>query len=93
LVDADGLAGVEALARRFPDKALKARRLFWHSAHFREICQDYSTVEAWLARCLSTHHGVDPRTRDYVEMRSELEVELLMLLADAAPECDDQRRP
>jgi hypothetical protein len=67
-------------------------RLLRESESFREICADYEECCARLQSLEQKHQVAGAQMRDYIEMRQELERDLLQCLESAGPrpERDEQ---
>jgi hypothetical protein len=77
----------DALARRFPERALKIGRLQAEDASFRAICEDYDEARRALAYWLSAGQAGDTRAEEYRRIVAELEAE-----ASAALSAYERRR-
>jgi hypothetical protein len=71
---------IEALARRFPQHASKARRLQARDPDFRSICDDYDAAQRALRRWEAAGQDAPERVAEYREILEELEAEALAIL-------------
>jgi hypothetical protein len=70
------VAAIEALVRRFPDRARKVRRLHTEDATFRAICEDHAEA----LRALAYWEAADQSSKRKAEEFKELEDEALAVL-------------
>ena len=74
------VAAIEALIRRFPDRARSIRRLQAADVTFGAICEDYAdalrALEYWQAADQSSHK----KAEEYRRLIAELEDEALAVL-------------
>jgi hypothetical protein len=66
---------VEALVRRFPDRARSIRRLQAEDATFRAICEDYAEARRALAYWQRADQASHRKAEEYRRLVQELEDE------------------
>jgi hypothetical protein len=71
---------IEALIRRFPDRARSIRRLQAKDASFRAICEDYAEGLRALAYWQAADHSSQQKAHEYRRLVEELEDEALAVL-------------
>jgi hypothetical protein len=71
---------IEALVRRFPDRARSIRRLQAEDATFRAICEEYSEALRALAYWQAADRSYQRKPEEYRRLVEELEEEALAAL-------------
>ena len=71
---------IEALARRFPDRARSIRRLQEADATFRAICEDYALALRALAYWEAADQSSRRKAEEYRRLVKELEDEAAVAL-------------
>ena len=66
---------IEALARRFPDRARSIRRLHAEDATFRAICEDYAEALRALDYWQAADHSSRIKAEEYRRLVAEFEYE------------------
>jgi uncharacterized protein YdcH (DUF465 family) len=74
------VAAIEALVRRFPDRACKIRRLHAEDATFRAICEDHAEALRALAYWEVADQSSKRKAEEYRRLIKELEDEALAVL-------------
>lgn len=70
-------AAIEALVRRFPDRANRIRRLHAADAKFGAICEDYADALRALHHWQTADQASQKRVEEYSRLVKELEDEAL----------------
>jgi len=74
-------SGLDALIRRFPDRAARLRQLYPADDEFRAICEDYGDALRALAHWSHADQSfAAARVEEYREIAQELEAEVLAAL-------------
>jgi hypothetical protein len=71
---------IEALVRRFPDRALSIRRLQAQDATFRAICEDYAEALRALEHWQAADDSSRRKAEEYRGLVKELEDEAVAAL-------------
>lgn len=71
---------IEALVRRFPDRARSIRRLHAEDATFRAICEDYAEALRALKYWRAADHSSQRKAEEFRQLVQEFEDEALAAL-------------
>jgi hypothetical protein len=71
---------IEALVRRYPDRARRICRLYAADATFRAICEDHALALSALRYWQAADHSSGMKTEEYCRLVGELEDEALAAL-------------
>jgi hypothetical protein len=74
------VVAIDALVRRFPDRARSIRRLQAEDTNFRSICEDYAEGLRALAYWQAADRSCEQKAEEYRRLVEELEDEALEAL-------------